>query len=479
VSIRILEIELYLLPVKTRLPFRYGMVTLRECPHLICQAVLEIDGVQATGCAADHLPPKWFSKDPDQSFEDELKDMLAAVRSACTFARDAGAAGSVFELWQRVDAQQSRWGAASGQPALLSGFGTTFIERAAIDGFCRAAKTTFARAVRHGRLGLRLGAIHSELEGMEPSDLLPPAPLAPVIARHTVGLLDPLTGADVAPADRVDDGLPQSLEDCIRAYGLTHFKLKLSGEPSADAERLRRIADVLNATVTGRCAITLDGNENFRDIGRLAELSELACADPVVQPLFASHLLFIEQPLPREIALAAETADLVRNWSKDLPMIIDESGATAEDVRAALDCGYVGTSHKNCKGVFKGIANGCLLEHRRGACPGARFILSGEDLSTIGPVSLQQDLAVHATLGIGHIERNGHHYFAGLSMWPAHVQEAALRSHPDLYRRSPRAFPSLRIENGSIRTASIIDAPFGVGFEWEPGKIAGAQRVNA
>ena len=47
--------------------------------------------------------------------------------------------------------------------------------------------------------------------------------------------------------------------------------------------------------------------------------------------------------------------------------------------------------------------------------------MSGEDLVNIGPVALLQDLAVSATLGVTSIERNGHHYFAGLSAFPSSV----------------------------------------------------------
>jgi hypothetical protein len=466
VSIRILESALYTLPVKTRLPFRYGVATLTECPHLVCRARVEVDGMRAIGFSADNLPPKWFTKDPIQSYDDEVKEMLAAVRSACRIAREAGEVESVFELWHRVDAEQSRWGVASRQPPLLSGFGTSFIERAAIDGFCRARRTNFGAALRGNQLGVRLEAIHPELAGAGAADLLPPSPRTSIVARHTVGLLDPLTDSDVSAADRVDDGLPQSLESCIRAYGLTHFKLKLGGDPQADAQRLGRIAELLARVVRKNLAITLDGNENFRDLDTLENLSQFVCADPLVQPLFARQLLFLEQPLPRDVALAAGSAAAIRVWSKNLPMIIDESGATAEDVRIALDMGYVGTSHKNCKGVFKGVANACLLEHRRRTHDGATFILSGEDLTTIGPVSLQQDLAVHASLGVEHVERNGHHYCAGLSMWSSEVQRTTQQCHSDLYHRSPRGFPSVRIEEGVLQISSLIEAPFGLGYDF-------------
>ncbi len=49
-------------------------------------------------------------------------------------------------------------------------------------------------------------------------------------------------------------------------------------------------------------------------------------------------------------------------------------------------------------------------------------------------------------------------------MWPANVQEKTLHAHPDLYGRSPRGFPSVKIEKGTMRIGSVADAPLGVGF---------------
>ncbi len=106
-----------------------------------------------------------------------------------------------------------------------------------------------------------------------------------------------------------------------------------------------------------------------------------------------------------------------------------------------------------------------LLEKRRRETPGGKFVLSGEDLCNIGPVALLQDLATASTLGIEHVERNGHHYFAGLSMFPDSVQDAVLAQHNDLYRRHGRGFAALSIKHGRIALGSVIDAPFGVGID--------------
>jgi hypothetical protein len=140
-------------------------------------------------------------------------------------------------------------------------------------------------------------------------------------------------------------------------------------------------------------------------------------------------------------------------------MIIDESDGEFSSLPRALECGYQGTSHKNCKGIIKGVANACLLRQKPGQ------ILSGEDLSNVGPLALTQDLALCASLGINHIERNGHHYFKGLSMFPPDIQQRILRHHGDLYIEHKGGFPTVKIENGSMSTTSCIAAPLGLAFE--------------
>jgi hypothetical protein len=76
-------------------------------------------------------------------------------------------------------------------------------------------------------------------------------------------------------------------------------------------------------------------------------------------------------------------------------------------------------------------------------------------------VALQADLAVVAALGIGHVERNGHHYFRGLGHLGAAEKAQALALHPDLYeRRGDEVY--LRIEDGTLACASL-QVP-GMGF---------------
>jgi hypothetical protein len=151
-------------------------------------------------------------------------------------------------------------------------------------------------------------------------------------------------------------------------------------------------------------------------------------------------------------------------WTGRPKVIIDESDDSLDATARAIEAGYDGGSFKSSKGVFKGIGNACRIEQLRRERPGERFIYSAEDSSTIGPVGLLADLAVIATLGIDEPERNGHHYFRGLSGLPARAQEETLRHHGDLYSPHTDGSPALKIQEGRIDVGIVVAAPFGVGW---------------
>jgi len=443
---RVLDLEL-------RMPFHFGETTIRDLPHLFVSVELggEFDG--ATGVASENLSPTWFLS--NVSFEDGINDTYEVVEAALDHAREVEA-DTVFEFWHRVYERQRDWAADTDHPPLLWAFGVTFVERAVIDAFCRARDVAFGRAIRDGSLGIDLGAIHPELADETPADLLPSTPRRETTLRHTVGATDPLTADDVDPEERLDDGLPRTLAEYLRAQDLSHFKIKLTGDIATDAERLADVEQVLGDR---EYTVTLDANERYGDAVSLKRDWEALTDDTAAERLL-DRVMYVEQPLARGHALSDDARETFTAWDDRPPVIIDESDAELDSLRRALDCGYAGTSHKNCKGVFKGVVNACLLEHRRRE-NGGEYVLSGEDLSTVGPLSLQQDLAVMATLGVDHLERNGHHYFRGMSMLPPAVQTALLSAHDDLYRRHEEGFPTVDGRGGRLSLASSVDAPFG------------------
>ncbi|MFN8186111.1 MAG: hypothetical protein U0R69_03425 [Gaiellales bacterium] len=459
-SVRVLDTRLRGALVGTRLPFRFGIVEMTELVHVVLFATVEVDGVREVGVAADNLAPKWFTKDPDTSYREDAAEMVAVIEDACAAAVACGPCPTVFDLWHaayRAAVVESE----TARPPLLSGFGVSLIERVTIDAFCRVKGLPFAQAVRRNELGVRLEALHPELAGRAPSELLPARPSTRIRVRHTVGLADTLVESELA-ADP-DDGLPATLEACIRRYGLRRFKVKIGADSKANLDRLERIGSVLTRETGGSFRVTLDGNEQLADVEELRELWESLVADRRTAAL-AGRIDYVEQPLPRHLALGGDTAAGLAAWPGRPRLLIDESDDALDSVARALTAGYDGGAFKSSKGVFKGIGNACRLEQLRRERPGRTFLYSAEDLSTIGPVGLPADLAAIATLGIDEPERNGYHYLRGLSGLPARVEAETVRRHPDLFTHHPDGRAVLRIAGGQIALDSVAAAPFGVGW---------------
>ncbi len=455
------SVQFHVLPMRTRFPFKYGIASMTCVPHLFVTAHLIVDGREVSGIASDGLPPKWFTKDPGTPFESDLAEMLAVIQNAARIGRNAAEKPTgFFEFWRSVYDEQATWARHKQIPPLLANFGVSLIERAVLCALCCAARQPLHRLLRTEALGIDLGAVHPELAGIQCARFLPETPLAEVHARHTIGLADPLRASDVPAAERLDDGLPHALDDTIRAYGLTYFKIKVCGNPALDVPCLRDITAVLTTGCPAGFKATLDGNEQFDDLAVFLDFYDSLSGDPALRPLF-QNLILIEQPLHRSKALEDAVGRTLRGWSSGPGMIIDESDGSLADLPRALSLGYRGTSHKNCKGIVKGLANAALLHIARSRNPGTQFHLSGEDLVNVGPVALPQDLAVMALLGVSHVERNGHHYFRGLSMHPAALQSGIVAAHGDLYRQHEAGFATLDIRAGRLQLGTVNRAPFG------------------
>lgn len=461
---RLQDLQFHVLPMRTRFPFRYGIASLTSLPHLFVRAVLEVDGREVRGVTSEGLAPKWFTKHADTTPEQDLAEMLAVIQNAARIAENA-ASGPVgfFSWWKDLYEEQASWARVRNQPPLLANLGVSLMEKAVLDGLCKASGLPLHRLLQTDLLQIELGAVHGGLSGLAPRQVLVPEPLQRVALRHTIGLADPLRDEE---SPGLDDGLPDTLAASIRAYGLRYFKIKVCGDAAVDIPRLRIITEVLTAGCPDGFKATLDGNEQFTDLQAFREFYATLQADRSLAPLFNS-LLLIEQPLYRDHALKDDVAPVLAGWRDGPGMIIDESDGSLDDLPRALELGYCGTSFKACKGILKGLVNAALLKVRASSMSRPP-IQSGEDLAGVGPVCVLQDLAMVAALGITHVERNGHHYFRGLSMYPPEFQEDVLRAHPGCYRRHELGFPALEIHGGQLNLDSINAAPFGSAIPAQP-----------
>ena len=414
---------------------------------------------QAIGCAADWPSVGWLDKRPDIAPEAKLVQLLDLVR----FAADTYAAGgetfeSPFARWHDGYRLVMEQGRTRGLVDLSASFASSLIERALIDAVCRLKGCSFLKALEGDLLQIRPGDVHQELQGIE-GYRLPETVHHTIAIRHTVGLADPITDGDLDAADRVNDGQPETLEEYIRHDGLTHFKIKVSGDCDEALDKLQRIWAVLVSQGIEQPFITLDCNEAYADINALDAFVRLF--EQRLPEMFP-RVALIEQPLPRTLAtenLTAADVDILRAINARKPLIIDEGDGTLESFVNARKIGFSGVSHKNCKGVIKSLLNRQLCDHF--AASGTPSLMSAEDLTHMPVVSLNQDFAVVAALGLDNAERNAHHYFLGLSHLTDDEKRAALDQYPDVYRREQDEV-FLNIRDGKVNCAQILtSAGFG------------------
>jgi hypothetical protein len=425
IRLRIREVQLFQRAVTLRLPFRFGAATVTQCPQAFVRVRAEVGGRTFEGASAELMVPKWFDKSPALTHEQNFEQLRESLRNARGSLLADADAQSPYVHSQTAGEAAIAVSVSRGLPRLAAQFGAAVLDKAVADAALRAAGLSWVDGLRTGVLGDPWSA---RLELVSPNQ---------VTLRHTVGLADRLTDSD--PGVDPQDGLPATLEAAIRRYGLHHFKLKLCGRIEADIERLTRIAEVLQRLV-GDWRVTLDGNETFADSADLGHFWHALQAAPALAELRRRTLL-LEQPLARAVALREPIAAL----GITVPVILDESDDHASALDEGLALGYRGISSKACKGIYRSLASA----HRIAQDP--RLLLSGEDLTCQAGLAVQQDTLLAASLGITHIERNGHHYVDGFGIAPAAEADAFARAHAGFYDQHAR----LRVVGGQLDITSL------------------------
>jgi len=449
---RVLSVDGFERPVRYRLPFRFGGATVDRGVQAFVRARIRLaDGREADGATAELMVPKWFDKDPARSNEDNISDLRRSLRSAADAYAQDRTLRTAFGHFAAHALSCRMEGEALGMPALAASFGAAEVDRAVLDALCRALGRSVFDVVRKDAIGFDPVAVAPELAGLVDGQAFVSSlePGVSIAVRHTVGIVDTLTGAP----DRIGDGLPESLEEAIARYGLRWFKLKLSGDPRADLARLCDVAAVLDRQPEYRA--TLDGNEQYGDLDALSELIAGIEGDRTLARL-AGSIEYVEQPLPRQATMEQD----VTGVSARFPLLVDEADGTLDAFPRAAARGYRGVSSKSCKGLYKSLVNAarCAAWNASGA-PAVRHFVSAEDLTAPAGLAVQQDTALAALLGLTHAERNGHHYIDGMSGAPAAEQRAFAAAHPGFYD-SAQGVTRLAIHDGALPLAPLDIAGF-------------------
>jgi hypothetical protein len=435
------DIAFFERPVPFVRPFRFGAVTINASTQIFVRAEIEIEGKgTSTGATAELLAPKWFDKRPHLSSE----ETAAELRRSLLIARDLYLARNgletAFGLHAARIAAQVAACAKEDIPPLAAGYGPSEIDKAVLDALLRALRLDFFQGMATNVAGINASLTPDLRDDEIATFLAGRRRLDRVAVRHTVGLDDKVEGVG-------------GVADPEQNSGARYFKLKLHGDPAADATRLIRIGKEL-ATLPYDYQVTLDANEQYADLAALSALVDRLDRDNALQPI-AAKLLYIEQPMPRDITRQSPLGNLSKR-----DFIIDEADDSWDAFPAARALGYRGISSKSCKGIYKSIVNATRAE--KWSVDGEKYFISGEDLTCQAGLAVQQDLALGALIGVTHAERNGHHYVDGFANTPAHEAEAFLSTHPDLYIRDDNAI-RLSIHDGDLLTGSLTSAGFASG----------------
>lgn len=206
-----------------------------------------------------------------------------------------------------------------------------------------------------------------------------PKPRMPLY--HLVGAVDPLVEADIET--RIGDGLPETLPEWIAADGLTHLKIKLSGDNlDWDVERVvsvdRVACDAQSARGCDAWNYSADFNERCENVEYvldfLAKVQEQS-------PQAFERIQYLEQPTHRD--LKAHPENRMHAAAAIKPVVIDESLVDLESLLTAREQGYSGVALKACKGQTEALLMGAAAQKYQLflcvqdlTCPGASFLHS-------------------------------------------------------------------------------------------------------
>jgi len=427
------DIAFYERPVTFARPFRFGAVVINATPQAFVRVEIEVEGKgRATGASAEFLVAKWFDKRPHLSPEETVTDL----RRSLLVARDIYLAHSSFEtafgLHAACIGAQIEACAREDIPPLAAAYGPAEIDKAILDALLRWAGVNFFDGMADNIAGVD-ARLSRDLDDEDLSRFLASRKrLERVAVRHTVGMDDRVEG---------EGGVADQKENA----GARYFKLKLNGDPAHDADRLIRIGATL-AALPYDYRVTLDANEQYADLAALSALVERLDRDDALRPI-AAKLLYIEQPMPRDITRQTPLGPLARR-----DFIVDEADDSYDAFPIARALGYRGISSKSCKGIYKSVINAARAA--KWSASGEKCFIAGEDLTCQAGLAVQQDLALSALIGVTHAERNGHHYVDGFGDTPAAEAEAYLTAHPDLYVRDGDKI-RLAIHDGDLLTGSL------------------------
>ena len=421
--------ELFFLPVKTRVPLKFGHEVLTEVTCARARVVVEgRDGKIAEGWGETPLSVQW-AWPSDLGYDErhgEMKDFCRRV--AASLEDFGGEPGHAFEvghdlvhhllpdLLQSVNHRRREkpmpWLAAliCGSPfdiALHDAYGMLH----GVPTWTTYGPDWMSHDLAHYLQPAKESKV--SFKGRYPRDFLNIDRPASLPAWHLVGGKDWIDPTEV-DATAPGDGYPFLLRDWIQRDGLKCLKIKVRGnDPAWDFERVVTVGQI--AIEEGCDWLSLDFNATCGSTAYVNELLDHLLRD---FPRTYGMVLYVEQPFPYELE---EFPLDTHSCSARKPLFLDESAHDWHMVQLGRSLGWNGVALKTCK-----TQTGALLSLCWAKAHGMALMV--QDLTN--PMLAQIPhvlLAAHAGTLMG-VETNAMQFYPEAS-------DAEARVHPGLYRR--------------------------------------------
>lgn len=421
-DIQVKECEVFFLPVRTRVPLKFGPETLTEVTLARVRVRVEDRrGRSAEGWGETPLSVQWVwpSSDSYEGRHRALKELVVTLSAALP---KAGEQGHPIEIGQGfVEGELRRcWRSAGAMPWLAALVCFSPFDVATHDAYgnllgVRAYETYGPDHMNRDLASCLQPADGTQVSfrGLYPRDFLAPEPAVRLRAWHLVGgkdLIEPreLTGGEP------DDGYPVLLRDWIDRDGLKCLKVKLTGTDAAwDTGRLRQVGRI--GQEKGVEWLSADFNCTVSEPRYVNEILDRLLAD---EPRTYGMILYVEQPFPYDLE---EHQIDVHSVAARKPLFMDESAHDWRLIRLGRRLGWTGVALKTCK-----TQSGALLSLCWAKAHGMTLMV--QDLTN--PMLAQIPhvlLAAHAGTIMG-VETNAMQFYPEASL-----PEAAI--HPGLYSR--------------------------------------------
>jgi L-alanine-DL-glutamate epimerase-like enolase superfamily enzyme len=443
-DIRVIGAALYFLPVRTRVPLKFGTETLIEavCARVRIR-VTDRRGQTAEGWGETPLSVQWVwpSALPLAPRTEVLKTFCRELaRSWAGFAGQGHPMEIGHDFQEQIlPALLTQTNATQGQevepmPWLAALVCCSAFDLAVHDAFGRLLRRPVYSAYGPEFMSRDLGDFLeasplASFAGRFPQDFLVAKPPIQLPAWHLVGGLDLLDRSELK-GDEPDDGYPVLLPDWIQRDGLQCLKVKLRGTDARwDFDRMVKVGDI--AIGHGVRCLSADFNCTVTDPAYVVQILERLQRE---HPRGFERLLYVEQPFPYD--LEQHQID-VHELAAIKPLFLDESAHDWRTVRLGRKLGWSGVALKTCK-----TQTGALLTACWAKAHGMQLMV--QDLTN--PMLAQIPhvlLAAHVGTIMG-VETNAMQFYPAASAAEAVV-------HPGLYQR----------RNGVVKLSSIRGPGFG------------------